>query len=57
MINILTYLEAWTEVTVLEALDNSKIYWLTSLFKSNTLSLDSYNLIACAKKNVMSFSG
>jgi len=57
MINILTYLEAWTEVTVLEALDNSKIYWLTSLFKSNTLSLDSYNLIACSKKNVMSFSG
>lgn len=55
--NILIYLEAWAEATVLEELDNPKIYGLTSLFKCNMLSLDSYSLIACAKKNAMSFSG
>lgn len=55
--NILIYLEACAEAAALEELDNAEIYWLTSLFKSNMLSLDSYNLIACAKKNAMSFSG
>lgn len=55
--NILIYLEAWAEATVLEELDNPKIYGLTSLFKCNMLSLDAYSLIACAKKNAMSFSG
>lgn len=55
--NILIYLEARAEATVLEELDNCKIFWLTSLFKCNMLSLDSYNLIACAEKNAMSFSG
>lgn len=55
--NILVYLEAWAEATVRGELDNSKIYWLTSLFKCNMLSLASHNVVACAKKNAMSFSG
>lgn len=50
-------LEVWAEAAALEELDSSEIYWLTSLFKCSTLALDSHNLIACAEKNVMPFSG
>lgn len=50
-------LEVWAETAALEGSDSREIYWLTSLFKCSMLALDSHNLIACAEKNAMPFSG
>lgn len=50
-------LEVRAEAAALAELDSSEIYWLTSLFKCSMLALDSHNLIACAEKNAMPFSG